>query len=293
MEPGMPDRAGRQHEVPELGAPNSRRVERPGLVLNPTNLANLEEASRLVGCTLTRCLPDGSPVTLMVGDASGNGYIEDDDLEFLKTLLSDSEEGARLRERISPHELAACDVDGDGVVDLRDLVALMCRRVVDLQRLARTDELTGLDNRRSFKEKAQLKISTAKRYEVPMVCLALDLDHFKEINDTYGHAVGDLALVRVAELLREHTRDSDVICRYGGDEFLVILDHVGVEGARTVVERLMQAVSEARVGPGAPLALSVGAVAFEPSMDLPALMHAADMALYRAKRAGRGRAEIA
>lgn len=268
-------------------------MEKPGLVLNPANLDNLEEASRLVGSTLTRYLPDGSPVTVTVGDVSGNGYIEDDDLHFLKTLLSETEDGARLRARIAPHELAACDVDGDGVVDLKDLVALLSRMVIDLQHLARTDELTGLDNRRAFKEKAQLKVSTARRYGVPMVCLALDLDRFKTINDTYGHAVGDQALVRVAELLREHTRDSDVVCRYGGDEFLVLLDHVGAEGAQVVIQRLLEGVAHARVGPDVPVALSVGAAAFDGSMDLPALMHAADMALYRAKRGGRGRAELA
>lgn len=275
-----------------MTAQNFPTVEKPGLVLNPSNLANLEEASRLVGSTLTRYLPDGSSVTVTVGDASGNGYIEDDDLHFLKTLLSDTEEGARLRARIAPAELAACDVDGDGVVDLKDLVALLSRMVMDLQHLARTDELTGLDNRRAFKEKAQLKVSTARRYGVPMVCLALDLDKFKEINDSYGHAVGDQALQKVAELLREHTRDSDVLCRYGGDEFLVILDHVGAEGAQVVVDRLLRSVADARVGPGVPLSLSAGVVGFDPSMDLPAFMHAADMALYRAKRAGRGRAEM-
>lgn len=271
--------------------------EHPGLILNPTNLSNLEEASHLVGSRLSRTLPDGTTVTVTLGDVSGTGYIQDDDLDFLRTLLSDTEEGEVLRSRISAQDLAACDLDGDGVVDVRDLLVLLTRMVSDLRKLARTDELTGLDNRRAFKEKAQMKVSTARRYGVPMVCLAVDLDHFKEINDTYGHASGDRALVRVAELLREHTRDSDVLCRYGGDEFLVLLDHLQPDQVPVVADRILRATREVRLqspeGREFTLGLSLGVAPYASGMDLQALMHEADMALYRAKRNGRGRADIA
>ena len=271
--------------------------EHPGLILNPTNLSNLEAAAHLVGSRLSRTLPDGSTVTVTLGDVSGDGYIEDDDLDFLRTLLSDTEQGALLRSRISAQDLAACDLDGDGVVDVRDLLVLTTRILTDFRKLALTDELTGLDNRRAFKEKARMKVNTARRYGIPMACIAVDLDHFKEINDAYGHAAGDQALQRVADLLREETRDSDLLCRYGGDEFLVLLDHMKPDQVVPVAERLLEAAQALRArspdGREFPVPLSLGVALYRPDLDLQGLMHQADLALYRAKRKGRGRAELA
>jgi diguanylate cyclase (GGDEF)-like protein len=262
------------------------------LVLNPFNTHNLQAACQLVGQLVERCLPDGTRVRVVVGDVSGDGYVDEEDLELLRFLLSDTEEARRLLRQLSPAQLMACDVDGDGCVGVYDLLVLCVRLMRDLKILSVTDELTRLDNRRAFKEKAALKLNTARRYGVPVCCMALDIDLFKDINDTYGHEVGDAALVRLATILRQATRDSDVVCRYGGDEFILLLDHAELAQGRTVARRICEALArdELLTPEGVPvrLSVSIGLASYHPGQDLAGLLRAADQALYGAKRKGRG-----
>jgi len=160
----------------------------------------------------------------------------------------------------------------------------------ELRRLARTDALTGLPNRRSFMETAA---EAALRPIEPLALLMLDLDHFKTINDRFGHAVGDQALQAVTERCRGMLRDSDVIARVGGEEFAVLLPATGRAAAVAVAERLREAVGRSRlpIGDGwVALTTSIGGTLVEPAdTGVDVVLQRADRALYAAKAAGRNR----
>ena len=159
----------------------------------------------------------------------------------------------------------------------------------DAERSARTDPLTGLDNRRAFVERVDQELTRARRARSG-VCLAyIDLDGFKKINDTYGHAEGDSVLRRAAAAVRGAVREADVTARLGGDEFAVLLVDAGPAGARLVAQRVVDRVRElAGEYPGTGLGASVGVVccATTPG-DAEALIRAADRAMYRAKASGK------
>ena len=181
------------------------------------------------------------------------------------------------------------------VFDLSERKALEAR----LAKQAMTDPLTGLGNRRYLEDQAALEIARAQRSGAPLSLIAVDLDHFKRINDTYGHDVGDLVLQAFAGTARQQLRDGDVLCRMGGEEFAVLLPDTDREQAMQVAERLRQAIeaSPAEVGDEAidggrlPYSASLGVTlvsAGEHSLK-PAIKRA-DQGLYAAKEAGRNRA---
>jgi len=121
----------------------------------------------------------------------------------------------------------------------------------------------------------------------------LDIDHFKDVNDRFGHDAGDRVLVRVAELLREHTRTEDVVARIGGEEFCLLMPHTADADALAVCERVGAAVREQTwddVAPGLRITTSIGVVSAPDATDMGALARGADERLYAAKRAGRDRA---
>ena len=160
-----------------------------------------------------------------------------------------------------------------------------------------TDELTGLKNRRAFDERLQEEFRRAQRYADPVSLIMLDLDHFKNVNDRFGHPFGDVVLRGAAEQIRTSTRDPDICARYGGEEFAVILPKTHLSGALSVAERIWKQLGEREYAPpaaGAPAApihvtASLG-LAFYPSKDISTpelLLRFADEALYQAKRAGR------
>jgi len=167
-----------------------------------------------------------------------------------------------------------------------------------LSRLSTTDSLTGLRNRRYVDEVLAIEVLRAQRYGSPLSVLMADLDHFKEVNDAHGHLVGDEVLRRVADLLRQNLRVTDVGGRYGGEEFIVIMAQNPVEGARLLAERWREAVAEARfeVVPAGALevTLSVGVAGYDRDKHHSAVdvVAAADAALYRAKQAGRNRVAV-
>ena len=157
-----------------------------------------------------------------------------------------------------------------------------------------TDELTGLKNRRAFDERIVEEFRRAQRYSDPVSLIMVDLDHFKTVNDRYGHPFGDVVLRGAAEQLRASTRDPDICARYGGEEFAVILPKTHLAGALAVAERIWKYLgSREYQPPGAAEPLRVTAslgVAFFPSKDVSSaelLLRFADEALYRAKAAGR------
>jgi diguanylate cyclase (GGDEF)-like protein len=167
------------------------------------------------------------------------------------------------------------------------------------QRLARTDGLTGLTNRRKFLELVERELLRARRYNAPLALVLLDLDHFKRVNDTHGHLVGDRVLVHAAETLRQAIRDVDTAARYGGEEFAVLLPDTDLVGAQEVAERCARKLASSSVAVGAAgdvtVTASLGVATFSPESDarVEDLMRRADQALYRAKEAGRNRVMVA
>lgn len=159
---------------------------------------------------------------------------------------------------------------------------------------AATDPLTGCLNRRALEERARAEIAYTARAARPLGVLMADLDHFKAINDTYGHAAGDAVLANAARVLRETVRPSDIVARYGGEEFCILLRDADSEAVASIGERLRAALASAVLehrGREFKVTASFGGTALrpEPSETWEALLRRADAALYRAKLAGRDR----
>ncbi|MBL8765470.1 MAG: GGDEF domain-containing protein, partial [Phycisphaerae bacterium] len=164
-----------------------------------------------------------------------------------------------------------------------------------LEQLARTDPLTRVLNRRALTERLAAETERVKRYESEVSLLLIDLDHFKRVNDNYGHLVGDDVLAEMAAYLQGAVRTVDVVARYGGEEFVVVLPETGAQGAHAFAERLREGVEAREFTRGnvgtLRLTASIGVATFpSPGIDSPEdLLAAADQALYRAKAEGRNR----
>lgn len=166
------------------------------------------------------------------------------------------------------------------------------QRTQELLTLATTDPLTGLYNHRFMQEFLQQKMVEAKRNGQPVTVLMLDLDHFRDLNEEHGHDAGNIALRAVADCMRHSLREEDVACRYGGEEFVMILAGAPLAAALAAAERIRRRVEEVR--PTAflaqPVTCSIGVASYPDHASTPAsLLKAADMALYEAKRSGRNR----
>lgn len=160
--------------------------------------------------------------------------------------------------------------------------------LVELVTELKTDALTGALSRKELDEVLQRELRRAHRYSTAASLMIFDVDHFKAINDTYGHPLGDDVLRGVVRLVRSVVRESDRVARYGGDEFIVLMPQTSLQGARRVAERILGAVSGSRFADGElQVSLSIG-VAQAKSEDSQALLAAADGALLEAKRQGRG-----
>ena len=158
------------------------------------------------------------------------------------------------------------------------------------EQVARQDALTQLNNRRAFLEAAHPLLDAAARHDRPLSLVMMDIDHFKSINDRYGHKTGDEALVAVANLLKRMSRSSDVVARWGGEEFILLLPESDAQQAANHAERLRRAVSEMRIQAGdsvLTMTSSFGIATRAPEMSLEALIDASDVLLYEAKRRGR------
>jgi diguanylate cyclase (GGDEF)-like protein len=170
------------------------------------------------------------------------------------------------------------------------------RRAEAASEMSMTDALTGLLNRYGLQRALQRELSEARRYARPLSCLLLDVDFFKLVNDTHGHAAGDAALMQAARVLTESVRGSDVVCRYGGEEFLVLAPETDASGANSLAEKIRLAVSSRLFGDGArafALTLSAGVAELRPGESGNDMIARADLALYQAKQRGRDRVEAA
>jgi diguanylate cyclase (GGDEF)-like protein len=169
-----------------------------------------------------------------------------------------------------------------------------------LEELASTDELTGLQNARSFHERLREEFLRAERYLTPLSLVMTDLDGFKEVNDKHGHGAGDRIIAQVAQRLRAQARATDIVSRYGGDEFAFLLPHTEVHEAEKFARRLCTKVDTAPLrlpmGGVVPTSLSCGVAAWPASAGIGVareLFLTADRALYEAKRSGRGGVAVA
>ena len=202
------------------------------------------------------------------------------------------------------HAIALLSIPGGGNIDrwcdvmasvtiaavvVRALAVRNERLVEQLTAEARIDPLTELLNRRGLAERFDHEIARATRDGSSLAVVALDIDHFKRINDTHGHEAGDRALTWIAHRLSEQTRGADITARIGGEEFLVVLPGAGLESAFEFAERLREGIAE-----HAPFSLTISAgVAAGAAPSVAALTGAADQALFAAKRAGRNRTRAA
>lgn len=192
--------------------------------------------------------------------------------------------------------LGACFVWLTATLSLQTAVAVM--RISLLEEENVTDPLTGVFNRRYFDRRLNEEVTRARRYGLSLSILLLDIDHFKQINDRYGHPVGDQTLVYFARLVKEHLREPDILARHGGEEFMVIAPNTALQGAIDLAERLRARLESGGFVPPdsqdeAPeirLTCSIGVGSLGASLDrADKLLQFVDENLYRAKREGRNR----
>jgi len=157
---------------------------------------------------------------------------------------------------------------------------------------ARTDKLTGLLNRRGFDERAALELARARREDSSIAITAFDVDHFKRINDEWGHEIGDQVLARIGELLAAQSRDIDIAARFGGEEFVVLLPGSTTADADAFTERVRRALAASGSTELPAVRISAGVHAAVAPDGIETMLQGADFALYRAKRAGRNRTVV-
>jgi diguanylate cyclase (GGDEF)-like protein len=219
---------------------------------------------------------------------------------ILLTALEDLESKRRgmaagaddfLSKPVSPLEL---QIRVSSMLRIKVLTDQLARANDQLAELAITDALTGLYNRRYLDQLLDREFARAKRYQRPLACLLLDIDHFKAVNDTHGHQVGDRVLVLLGEVLRKTLRNTDVPARFGGEEFMVLAPETNAEAGVIVAERLRTRIAEesAAAGGGIPritVSIGIATTQHEQASSSGELVRLADEGLYRAKNAGRNR----
>lgn len=262
-------------------------------------LAALDEHEYEVA--LIDVLLEGNMTGLALVREIRNGSSANTDVPVL--AMSGLEDSARrielLREGANDF-LAKPMLEEELAVRVRNIVQI--KRLLDqtagqrdhLRRLALTDQLTGVYNRHYLTEIAVRRIGEAERHGIPLTMLALDIDHFKKVNDEHGHETGDVVLAETAAVIRNACRQGDVIARTGGEEFVLLLINMGADAASGFAERLRQRIEEAQPA-GIPVTVSIGMISTSGEAvgaTFESLFKSADAALYEAKRAGRNRVVI-
>lgn len=181
------------------------------------------------------------------------------------------------------------------IADALGVVVKSLFLIEETQLLALTDGLTGLYNRRHASKRLEEEMARARRNNTGLCVAMCDVDHFKAINDEFGHAAGDHVLQQIANSLTEYVRRNDIVSRWGGEEFLVIFSEIKLAAARIVAERLRGRLAGTSQGPDGPdmISVSIGLAMLRPGISADVLIEQADQALYRAKARGRNRVEVA
>jgi diguanylate cyclase (GGDEF)-like protein len=182
-------------------------------------------------------------------------------------------------------------VGGAVLVLVAQIVRRLREREAELLAMAATDPLTGVANRRRFMELLEREVQRAARHKTPLTCVIIDLDQFKGINDRHGHLVGDRVLAGAAQMLAKSLRVNDVLARWGGEEFVLLLPETDLAGAETVAERSRRVLETTPidVGGGVMVCVTASMGIAQLSGTTGELLKRADDALYRAKAAGRNR----
>lgn len=187
------------------------------------------------------------------------------------------------------------ELSGEQLALLQDLGQLVVDEL-ELRLLATTDTLTGTLSRRAFVEQARTDVAWSQRYDAPLSCIILDIDHFKAINDSYGHGAGDIVLQQFADICKTAMRAGDYVGRIGGEEFAIMLPETPLVFAAEVAERLRQTLDAARIeyaGQDLHVTASLGVAEFSPRIEsIESLLHSADCAMYDAKADGRNRIAV-
>jgi len=228
---------------------------------------------------------DDSPVTAHVRAAVRSRVLAVDEQTFWRMVFASHEFSTNLLLLLAQRMRAASAAISEGT---------RLRR--QYEREATLDGLTGLYNRRWLDDRLPRLVMRHRRSLHPFAALMLDIDHFKQFNDTYGHATGDAVLQMVASVLLKSLRPTDLVARYGGEEFVVLLTDTPLVGACTAGERVRFAIASSPITLAdgrslPPVTISIGVAELGDGMDGPALLSAADALLYRAKAAGRNRVE--
>jgi diguanylate cyclase (GGDEF)-like protein len=273
------------------------RDERPDLVLMDVEMPGLGgvETCRIIKANSGQGGFGFIPVILMTARA-GSGKVEGLELgadDYLVKPFDIAELAARVKSMLRLKGLQ--DELTAKVRELEQAQATLQRQAAELTTLSRLDPLTQLFNRRYFEERFLAEFSRSKRYRSPLVLMMIDLDHFKQVNDTRGHPAGDKVLKEIAARVKHTLRDVDLVARYGGEEIIALLPETGPDEGRRAGERIRAAVStqpvEVEGQAPLPVTCSVG-LAWYPARQLEdheSLVRAADDALYRAKKGGRNR----
>jgi diguanylate cyclase (GGDEF)-like protein len=181
--------------------------------------------------------------------------------------------------------------------ELENIVAERTRELLEknkeLELLSITDRLTGLYNRRKLEQVLEEELVRCRRYGVEFAVVMIDIDHFKHVNDTWGHGTGDVVLESLARILKERTRDADALARMGGEEFVIVCRHSTLEGAIANAEKIREAIEQHEFPVVRKVTASFGVAACCEGDNATTLLDRADAALYKAKAAGRNRVEAA
>ena len=168
----------------------------------------------------------------------------------------------------------------------------------EVLKYATLDALTGLNNRRQMEVRLKQEVSNAKRNNSSLCCMMIDVDYFKKVNDTYGHAAGDCVLKNVSEIIKNEIREYDIACRYGGEEFYIILPQTNLKEASLVAHRLRKIIEDSKINVKdaniagvkfLKITVSIGVCEYTEKMSVEEFAQCADKALYEAKESGRNR----
>lgn len=249
------------------------------------------------------CLLFGLSASALLKRRMFDAFVRPDDKDQFLTMLGSIKElreleialyGAGAREFLA--EIAAISIDYTGqpavLLALNDISARK-QLEAELFHQASTDALTGISNRRYFLARGEQELRRARRFARPLCAMMLDIDHFKQVNDTHGHAAGDIVLQSVVQTAQGRLRGTDTIGRLGGEEFAVLMPETELGAAVEVANRLRQSLAAQEISLGKTsltVTVSIGVAALHPEdTDVDALLHRADTALYQAKQSGRNR----
>ena len=160
-------------------------------------------------------------------------------------------------------------------------------KVLEAQRLATTDSLTSISNRYHFEKVLNREVERAKRFSEPLSIIAIDIDHFKQVNDLYGHATGDLVLIKLTQLIKTSIREIDLLARWGGDELMVVLPNTALEEAKGVAEKLRAFVADTPINEKLNVTSSFGVAQLHKDESSMRFAIRVDQAMYKSKKSGR------